>query len=323
MSEVTGMIHNPTRHVVGNGCAPTELLDAAFGGRPDATGGLIDVATNSPYHRWLAAVVLGGQGRYAAAAGVLKPLLGTHDLLVASLAASAIASHLRQLGGHGRARHYDSEALRLLTIATRTRDEGPHGTGPVGARVDALLGLAADAVGLGRVAEAARLHDAATRAARGATAWRITVRIDWVAAEIALSTDRPDVALRHAEHAREVAAARGALRHIVKSIMMAGASSASGGTPDGRRRAVRLLTEALDISLTRGMAPLVWPSALLLADLSTKRHDHFTKIASKALTSIFTGSDSEMRRIIDTSPWVPGMLVCSGELSRTCVELTT
>lgn len=317
------MIHDPTRHVAGNGCAPTELLDAAFGGVPDATCGFIDIATNLPHHRWLAAVVLGGQGRYAAAAGVLKPLLGTHDLLVASLAASTIASHLRQLGGHGRARRYDSEALRLLTIVNRTRDDGPHGTGSVGARVDALLGLAADAIGLGRVAEAAALHDAATRAARGATAWRITVRIDWVAAEIALSTDRPDVALRHAEHAREVAAAHGALRHTVKSIMMAGASSASGGTPDGRRRAVGPLTEALDISLTRGMTPLVWPSALLLADLSPERHDHFTKIAGKALTSIFTCSDSEMRRIMDTSPWMPGTLVCSGEPSRTSVELTT
>jgi hypothetical protein len=288
--------------------------------------------------RWLGAVVLGGQGRYAAAAGWLKPLLRGHDRVVASLAGSTIASHLRQLGGHAEARRYDAEALRVL-VSGRTATPGwsgdEYGIGATGARVDALLGLAADAIGLGRIAEAATLHDAATRAASNApsnatsnfesnrTAWRITVRIDWVAAELALSTDRPDVALRHAGHARAVATAAGAVRHTVKSIMMAGAATAAGGTPDGRRRAAGLLTEALDVSLTRGMLPLMWPSALLLADVLPEKREHFTNIASNALSSICTCSDSEMRRIVRASPWIPGTLVCSGEPTRTGVELTT
>jgi hypothetical protein len=321
------MIDDGTDRVDGSGYAPTELLDAAFGGGPDLTSGLIDLATgatgHSPMRRWLAAVVLGGQGRYAAAAGWLKPLLCGHDPVVASLAGSTLASHLRQLGGHAQARRYDAEALRKLTVATRSPVDGRYGIGGTGARVDALLGLAADAIGLGRTAEAAALHGAAIRAARGAPAWRITVRVHWVAAELALSTDRPDVALRHAEHARGAAAAVGAVRHTVKSIMLAGAAAAAGGTPDGRRHAAGLLTEALDVSLTRGMAPLAWPSALLLADVAPERREHFTKIARNALTSIFTRSDSEMRRIISASPWMPGSLVCSGEPTRTGVELTT
>src|SRR5262249_10848073 len=146
-----------------------DLLDAAFGARPDMS----ITGADGPGNLWLAAVVLGGQGRYAAAAGTLKPLATNHDPVVAALAASTLASHLRQLGGHSRARRYDAEALRRLAATEKSNagisapaDDDEHGTGRTGALADAYLGLAADAIGLGRLAEAARLHETAVTIGR-------------------------------------------------------------------------------------------------------------------------------------------------------------
>jgi hypothetical protein len=301
------------------------LLAAAFGDQPDAA---VSVAGAAPgVDRWLAAVTLGGQGRYARAAALLRPLLGGPDPVLAALAGATLASHLRQLGGHGVARRYDSEAARRLAAApVRAPGRPPdrHGADRVGALVDVLLGLAADAIGLGRPVVATRLHDCAVRAAgEGAVAWRVTVRIEWLATEIALATGRPAVAVPHAERAVALATAEGATRHTVKSAMMLGAALTSGGTPDGRSRAEGLLTDAMAVSLTRGMLPLAWPCALLLADLAPDRAPDLGQILDRALTSIFARSDSAMRRISTASPWMPTPLSRSGEPTRTSVELTT
>jgi hypothetical protein len=301
----------------------TDLLAAAFGGQPDTA---VTVAADaSARERWLAGVVLGGQGRYAAAAGQLRRVLGGPDPVLAGLAGATMASHLRQLGGHAAARHYDAEAARRLSTPSRADGPAdPFGTDRTGALVDVLLGLAADAIGLHRPTEAARLHEAARRASGDTgTSWRVTVRIDWVATEIALATDRPTAAVPAAEHATEVATAHGAVRHTVKSTMMLGAALVSGGTPDGRRRAERLLTGALDVSLRWGMFPLVWPCALLLADLAPDRAADLAETAANALTSVFSWSDAEMRRIAAASPWMPRPLIRSGEPTRTGHQLTT
>jgi hypothetical protein len=380
-----------------------DLRAAAFGDQPDAT---ITVTEDAPARdRWLAAVALGGQGHYARAAALLRPLLTGPDATVAALAGATLASHLRQLGGHGPARRFDAEAARRLTTpqgrsaansrlsgvssvqqvngrharaasATSRHDSDPDradragaqadegvdradvlidegvdragglvgegadragglvgvgwtgalvgegvdragglvddGVGRAGALVDVLLGLAADSIGLHRPAQARRMHDAATRAGRGG-GWRVTVRIDWVATELALATDDPAGAAGHAARALAVSTAAGATRHTVKSTMMLGAALASGGTPDGRSRAEGLLTEALTTSLTRGMLPLAWPCALLLADLVPDRAAERTLIVSNALTCILTRSDAEMRRIALASAWLPASLIRSGD----------
>jgi hypothetical protein len=289
----------------------TPLYAAAFGDRPDAA--VLPVAADrsaDPEDRWLAAVVLGGQGRYAAAAAALRDLRA--DRRWASLAASTAASHARQVGCHAYARRLDAAALRAA---------GSSG-GDAESTVDALLGLAADAIGLGRPVEARRLHAAAV-ARTGTVPWRTTVRIDWVATEVAMATGRATDAVAPAERALAAAEAGGGVRHTVKSTMMLGAVLTAGGTPDGRRRAKGLLTEALGVSLTWGMFSLTWPSALLLAELAPDEQDHYQKIASDALTSVYWWSDAAMRPLMVASPWLPRPLIRSGEHTRSSAELTT
>jgi hypothetical protein len=298
-----------------------DLRTAAFGDRPDA-----DVrvpAAAPPLDHWLAAVALGGRGRYAAAAGHLTGLLGSPDPVLAALANTTLASHLRQVGGHALARSHDAEAARRLAGAPDRGDRpDPDGVDRAGAAADVLLGLAADAIGLGRVGEATRLLAAARRVG-GAASWRITVRIGWVATELALATGRPDTAVDHAEGSKRYAEAAGATRHTVKSTMMLGVALATGGTPDERRRAERLLTDAVASSLTRGIFSLAWPCALQLAELSPDRAAHWTAVAADALTRVFSWADPTKRRIAAASPWLPTALIHSGEPTRTgCRRIT-
>jgi hypothetical protein len=311
-----------------------DLRAAAFGDRPGAP--VLAVAADrgaAARDRWLAAVTLGGQGRYAAAAAALRDLLGGPDPLFAALAGTTMASHLRQLGGHAEARRLDAAALHRLTTSDPNGSD-PNGSDPngsypdgvdrTGVLVDALLGLAADAIGLGHPRDAARLHAAAvTAAANAPSSWRVTVRIEWVATEVALATGRTAAAVAPAERAIAVARHEGAVRHTVKSTMMLGAVLTVGGTPDGRSRAVGLLTDAVYASLKWGMFSLAWPSAMLLADLAEDSVERFTTIAANALTSVFLRSDASMQRIMMASPWMPTRLIRSGDATRTSVELAT
>lgn len=301
-----------------------DLRAVAFGDRPEAT---VTVARDAPARdRWLAAVALGGQGHYARAAALLRPLLTGPEPTTAALAGAALASHLRQLGGHAAARRRDAEAARRLTEPHRPVPADPDAVDRTGAVVDVLLGLAADAIGLHRPAQARRLHAAAVRAAAGGdgpAGWRVTVRVEWVATELALATGDPAAAVGHAERALAVATEAAATRHTVKSTMMLAAASATGGTPDGRSRAEGLLTDAMTASLTRGMLPLAWPCALLLADVAPDRATDCNKITAAALTSVISRSDAEMARIGLASPWMPTALIRSGEPTRTGDGLST
>lgn len=92
------------------------LEQAAFGDRPDL---VITARPAQPRDRWLAAVVLGGQGRYAAAAVLLDELIAGRDPVLAAFAASTLASHRRQLGGHAAARVLDATGLHRLATAGR------------------------------------------------------------------------------------------------------------------------------------------------------------------------------------------------------------
>lgn len=280
------------------------MITAAFGDRPDLS--ITDIPPD-PESRWLAAVALGGQGRYAAAATLLQDLLHDPDPVRASLAASTLASHRRQLGGHASARALDATALRLAP-------PGAHE-----ARCDALLGLAADALGVGRQVEARRLIASAEQLGdRGATrgplsapsgprvaqpaGWRAEIRLGWVSAEVELGAGRADLAVPHAQRAADRAGASGSTRHRVKSALVLGAALAADGDHE---RAGRLLAGTTEEASDLGLLPLVWPCALLLAELEPRARPAHRRAAGDALHRVLRRADPVGRRIAEHSPWVP------------------
>ncbi|WP_188316418.1 hypothetical protein [Solihabitans fulvus] len=304
------------------------LRRAAFGDLPAAEVWSA-AATGSARQRWLAAVVLGGQGRYAAAAALLDPLTRHADPVLAALAGSALASHHRQLGGHAAARRRDAAALgRLAVLPGSDQATDPDSVDPDstdwdsvnpdsvdldgvdgrGALVDALLGLAADALGLGRLAEARRLL---ARARGPAVGWRAEVRIGWVTAEIELAAGRADRAVAPAEAAAGVARAAGAVRHSLKSDLVLGTALAVAGTPAGRDRAARLLKCVL--SHTQVLPPLVWPSGLVLNAYDPTGVSDALDRATGALTCVLRRADAHGRRLASASPWMPTTLLRSGD----------
>lgn len=226
-----------------------EQVLAAAAGRPEA-----DRAA------WLLGVALVGAGRYGAALAVLHPLVAAgrspdappSRRAAAALAGAAVAGAHRQLGRHAAAREADAEALSL---ATGTRE-------PL---FDALLGLAADAVGLQDGEEAARRLAEAEQVLAGAPPdrWRPRVRLDRVRAEAALLDGRPDDAAALAVRAVQAAREAGGRRHVAKALLVLGLTQVSAGSAG----AVATLQDAAELAGSLGALPLVWPSRALLGAL--------------------------------------------------------
>ncbi|RZS37085.1 hypothetical protein EV193_106321 [Herbihabitans rhizosphaerae] len=253
----------------------------------------------------MAGVALGGQGSYASANRALITLLSDLDRVTGALAATTIASHRRQLGGHAAARVLDSRALGLLAGAiegAKDPDGGdPDGGDALGARSDALLGLAADALGGGRLGEARRMLARARRL--GDTRWRAGVRLAWVTAEVELASGAPEAAIPPAESAVERARACASVRHQVKSdLVLAAALAARGGSP---ARARALLDDVAETGVRHGLVPLVWPAHLLLAEVDAKNADRHRAEAMAVLRSVLLATDPAGRRLAADSPWVP------------------
>jgi tetratricopeptide (TPR) repeat protein len=207
---------------------------------------------------WLLGVCLAAAGRYGEALEVLEGVAAAdaHDAaerhVVAALAGATQASVHRQLGRHAAARAYDQQAL------ART-----DGTGEAG--FDAVLGLAADAVGLGDTAAAAAELARAEALTRDRPEWwRQRVRLGWVAAEHALATGLPDLALTAATSALELAERSGAPRHVAKSLLFVGVGQIETGRPD---QAATTLRRAALLAESLGALPLVWPARAVLGTL--------------------------------------------------------
>lgn len=231
-----------------------KLADAAFGAQPGAWP--LPTAV-TPEGLWLRAVAAGGQGRYGSAYRDLAVLRrGVPAGRLVSLAHSTQGSFLRQLGWHTLARGWDGRALALA------------GADPE-ARADALIGLAADALGVGRFpAAAALLARADSALSAGPVPDRQPVRRRWVAAELAMARGNGAIAVRHATEAVELAAAMGvsSARHAVKSEVVLAAALCSAGAVE-RARAVA--DAALDATGRLGLVPLRWALACLLIDLGS------------------------------------------------------
>ncbi|MHB8510902.1 MAG: hypothetical protein ACYDCC_01880 [Actinomycetota bacterium] len=129
------------------------------------------------------------------------------DALLASRALVTCASALRQLERHAAALPLDEGALRLAPDDV--------------SRAHALIGLAADSVGLRRENECLKhIDEAAVIIPHGE--WRARVRLAWVRCEHALMTTRARRAASHAHDAIDRSIQASARRHHAKSLLFLG-----------------------------------------------------------------------------------------------------
>jgi hypothetical protein len=204
---------------------------------------------------WWRAVAAGGQGRYAIALTDLQTLSRLDAGRLGSLALSTRASFLRQLGWHNLARGVDGRAWALATDPE--------------SRADALIGLAADALGVGRFAASDRLLHQAQSCVDDSGVPRQAVRLAWVRAELAMVSGAGAASVAHAERAVQLAASLGASRHAVKSdVVHAAALCSAGRFDESRAVADRALRSARDHALV----PLAWALSCLLGDIGSADH---------------------------------------------------
>jgi len=258
---------------------------AAFHGKPHAAVGVLEQAVVLAQSQgrdaemaaaaWLLGVALGAGGRYGAALTVLTPLVDAgrageaspESRLFGAFAGSTIASVHRQLGRHAFAREAD---LGALALAGNSAEAG----------FDAQLGLAAAAVGLGELDEAATRAEEAQRLIpeRADEWWRQRVRLGWVQADIALQEGQVDLAASYAKSAVDRAEQARAPRHVAKSLLYLGLAQVSGGdetaidgAPVDENRedidATVTLRRAATLAESLGTIPLVWPARALLGAL--------------------------------------------------------
>lgn len=210
---------------------------------------------------WLRAVAAGGLGRYGAAHAELDRIVRLRPgPRLESLALSTRASFLRQLGWHWRAHDWDGRAWAAAG-------------GDPEAGADALIGLAADALGVGRLAASAvLLQRAACVVDSTSTPPRLAIRLAWVRAELAMAGGDGRSAVDHARHGVELAQAAlpGLRRHQVKSDVVLAAALCCAGDLAACRALART---ALDAAAAHALMPLRWALASLLADIGADSPD--------------------------------------------------
>lgn len=224
--------------------------------------------------RWIEAVDLGARGRASAARVVLADLVRDRhaDRALVSLALSTRASLTRQAGKHADARVDDGAALLAVS--------GRSSTDPwvLAARVDALVGLAADSLGIWDFDGSLRLLDRAgseldaaeldSAPAAGGSGWacegRIRLRLAWVRTELALYSGDPAAATL-AARAVELAIDAPSDRHRLKTELIAAAADPEDAAVEAER-----IADACGVA---GLIPLEWAARTMLAGLRPERVD--------------------------------------------------
>lgn len=226
--------------------------------------------------RWARAVRLGALGRAAAARALIADLLAdpATGAGVTALALATRASLTRQAGGHGYARADDGAALRVAVSAGAEESRWA-----AVARVDALVGLAADGLGIGDFAGSARLLERAAAESAGTVStaargnWvldgRPALRLAWVRTELALYTGRSDAA-DLAARALELSAGAPSVRHRLKTALIAAAADAASGRVEAAAQTARNV--AGDCAAA-GLAPLEWAARSMLASFAADRDE--------------------------------------------------
>lgn len=271
--------------------AALSLRAAAFGGSPaHIPSGTVSVLEE----HWLRAVALGGQGRYSAARAELALVTRSGSRGVwASLAESTRASLLRQLGWHRAAAVHDGRALAAVAGMAAGARSSDRGARLAEARCDALTGLAADALGRGRLAQARRLLERCSEILAGARPGcdglqgkdrllRQRIRLSWVTAETALASGDFEAARVFAARGAADSETFGSVRHQVKSDLLRAAALTDTAdlTP-----ALELAADVCDRAAVHGLVPLRWAASMLLvglgagADVERVRNECATAVA--------------------------------------------
>lgn len=194
----------------------------------------MDKPSARDWDRWIGAHAALCRGDFAAADAIAAPLAeGSADPRVRAAALISLASSARQTGRYPQAKRHD-EAARALASE------------PVSS-AHALIGLAADFVGLGDERECAALLVEAAAIAPLSDA-RVQTRLAWVRCEHALLTGAPREAAAFAREALRYARRLRSGRHRAKSLLFLGVALDAAGD---RRRAVRVLRRALHASQGR------------------------------------------------------------------------
>ncbi len=221
--------------------------------------GLAAIAgSDDAWCQWAAAVCWMATGDYSRAFLILQPLARAarvessgnsatkRPTELAGLAATTMASGLRQLNEHDRALPLDRAAAAV----------------PGAAGTDSVIGSAADYVGLGDAAAAAEIL--ATAQPRLAT-WRDQVRYRWVAAEVDLLRGELAAAVTHAEMAVTLAQEHDSPRHQLKSELFLAVARDVRRHGDGEQLLHNVVNQAFQLQLR----PLLWPAVEVLADRAT------------------------------------------------------
>ena len=195
--------------------AVERATELAFRGRFTESIAALEGVPSSEQSLWLRAYVAASRGEFSRARALGQPLAASaRSRAVRVAAAITLASVLRQMSRHAAAERWDRAALD----GARTDTERAH----------ALIGLAADAIGRGRVpACEARLAEADELGLAGD--WRVQVRLDWVRVERALTAGRPRDGLAPGRRAVRRSREADALRHIAKSRLFYGVALADAG----------------------------------------------------------------------------------------------
>ena len=229
------------------------------------------------HERWHRAAAHGAAGHVARADTELEMLRDeatrAGDTALESLCLSTRASLLRQAGRHDRALVSDARALAAIGLP------GPAGAADgrwaFAARMDALVGLAAD--NLGRFAFGAserllrRARSLMAAAAPDAGDWecalRPMLRCEWVSAELDLYRGEPAAARIHAQAGLDLLAelpAQRHTRHRMKTDLIAAAvDAATGDAAAAVERGQACRRAAADA----GLLPLQWAATALLGSL--------------------------------------------------------
>jgi hypothetical protein len=218
--------------------------------------------------------------------------------LFGSLAASTAASVHRGLGRHDAARELDTRGLALAD-------------GSAEAMFDSVLGLAADAVGIGDIETArAQFTEAeALVAGHGGDWWRQRVRLDWARAEISLLAEAPQDAIAAATDAVNGAEAARAPRHVAKSLLFQGVAEVHAGSED----AIATLRRAAGLAEGLAALPLVWQAtalvgAMLSGDESSAEGARSLATARSAVLAIAGDLPADLREEWLARPNVSALL---------------